>query len=492
MTSRVKKNILKLKESSTLAINEKSKDLIKSGKKIYRFGFGQSPFQIPGKIVDTLKTNAHKKQYLPIQGLTELREKISNYLLKKTGVKYPKENILITPGSKEAMLLMHVTFNGEILTPAPSWVSYEPQAEIGRNKVHWLETSRANNWFPTSKELEKYIHEAVKVSNDAPVLIDKFLNEAIEIDVDAVRDLNGDVFIAGIMQHIEEAGVHSGDSACAIPAYSISDSQIQKIKENTIKMANELDVKGLMNVQFAIKEGKIFVIEVNPRASRTIPFVSKSIGISVAKIAAKCMLGKSIKELNLPKDIKYKYYYVKEVVFPFLKFPGVDPILGPEMKSTGEVMGIGKNFGEAFAKSQIATNVIIPEKGTAFISVKDEDKRYIIDVAKKLLKLGFKLVATNGTQNFLNKNNIKCTRVNKVREGRTHIVDMIKNNQIDLIINTTQSKQAIKDSYLIRREALQYKVCYTTTIAGANALVGAIDYSKNLSVYKLQDIFKLA
>ena len=343
-----------------------------------------------------------------------------------------------------------------------------------------------------SKELEKYIHEAVKVSNDAPVLIDKFLNEAIEIDVDAVRDLNGDVFIAGIMQHIEEAGVHSGDSACAIPAYSISDSQIQKIKENTIKMANELDVKGLMNVQFAIKEGKIFVIEVNPRASRTIPFVSKSIGISVAKIAAKCMLGKSIKELNLPKDIKYKYYYVKEVVFPFLKFPGVDPILGPEMKSTGEVMGIGKNFGEAFAKSQIATNVIIPEKGTAFISVKDEDKRYIIDVAKKLLKLGFKLVATNGTQNFLNKNNIKCTRVNKVREGRTHIVDMIKNNQIDLIINTTQSKQAIKDSYLIRREALQYKVCYTTTIAGANALVGAIDYSKNLSVYKLQDIFKLA
>tara|TARA_B100000035_G_scaffold48870_2_gene37392 strand:+ start:1822 stop:5037 length:3216 start_codon:yes stop_codon:yes gene_type:complete len=351
---------------------------------------------------------------------------------------------------------------------------------------------RAMEVIYDSAELQKYINEAVKVSNDAPVLIDKFLNEAIEIDVDAVRDLNGDVFIAGIMQHIEEAGVHSGDSACAIPTYSISNSQIQLIKENTIKMANELDVKGLMNVQFAIKDEQIFVIEVNPRASRTIPFVSKSIGISVAKIAAKCMLGTSIKDQKLPKNIKHKYCYVKEVVFPFLKFPGVDPILSPEMKSTGEVMGIGKNFGEAFAKSQIATNVTIPEKGTAFMSVKDEDKKYIVDVAKKLLRLGFELVATNGTQNFLNENNIKCTRVNKVREGRTHIVDMIKNNQIDLIVNTTQSKQAIRDSYLIRREALQYKVCYTTTIAGANALVGAVDYSKNLNVYKLQDIFKLA
>ena len=294
------------------------------------------------------------------------------------------------------------------------------------------------------------------------------------------------------MQHIEEAGVHSGDSACSIPTYSINKSQIELIKKNTIKMANKLDVKGLMNVQFAIKDKKIYVIEVNPRASRTIPFVSKSIGISVAKIAAKCMLGVSIKKQKLPKVIKHKFYYVKEVVFPFLKFPGVDPILGPEMKSTGEVMGIGKNFEEAFAKSQIATNVKIPQKGTAFISVKNEDKKYVLEVAKKLLKLGFKLVATDGTQEFLSENKIDCKRVNKVREGRTHIVDMIKNNEIDLIINTTQTKQAIKDSYLIRREALQYKVCYTTTIAAANALAGAVSYSKNLEVYKLQDIFKLA
>jgi carbamoyl-phosphate synthase large subunit len=388
----------------------------------------------------------------------------------------------------------------DVLQPANSTARNKKQALEEAEKIgypiivrpSYVLGGRAMEVIYEPKELKKYITEAVRVSNDAPVLIDKFLNEAIEIDVDAVRDLNGDVFIAGIMQHIEEAGVHSGDSACSIPTYSISKMQIKLIKEITIKMANKLDVKGLMNVQFAIKDKNIFVIEVNPRASRTIPFVSKSIGISVAKIAAKCMLGVSIKKQKLPKNIKHKLCFVKEVVFPFLKFPGVDPILGPEMKSTGEVMGIGKNFGEAFAKSQIATNVIIPEKGTAFISVKNEDKKYIIDVAKKLIKLKFSLIATEGTQKFLNKNNVECKRVNKVREGRTHIVDMIKNNQIDLIINTTQTKQAITDSYLIRREALQYKVCYTTTVAGANALVDAISYSKNLSVYKLQDIFKLA
>ena len=388
----------------------------------------------------------------------------------------------------------------DVLQPANSTARNKTQALKEAEKIgypiivrpSYVLGGRAMEVIYDSQELKKYITEAVRVSNDAPVLIDKFLNEAVEIDVDAVRDLDGEVFIAGIMQHIEEAGVHSGDSACSIPTYSINKSQIELIKKNTIKMANKLDVKGLMNVQFAIKDKKIYVIEVNPRASRTIPFVSKSIGISVAKIAAKCMLGVSIKKQKLPKVIKHKFYYVKEVVFPFLKFPGVDPILGPEMKSTGEVMGIGKNFEEAFAKSQIATNVKIPQKGTAFISVKNEDKKYVLEVAKKLLKLGFKLVATDGTQEFLSENKIDCKRVNKVREGRTHIVDMIKNNEIDLIINTTQTKQAIKDSYLIRREALQYKVCYTTTIAAANALAGAVSYSKNLEVYKLQDIFKLA
>tara|TARA_Y100001980_G_scaffold45797_1_gene27059 strand:+ start:94 stop:2178 length:2085 start_codon:yes stop_codon:yes gene_type:complete len=351
---------------------------------------------------------------------------------------------------------------------------------------------RAMEVIYDSSELEKYINEAVKVSNDAPVLIDKFLNEAIEIDVDAIRDKKGEVYIAGIMQHIEEAGVHSGDSACSIPTYSISKIQLDLIKKNTIKMANKLNVLGLMNVQFAIKDKKLYVIEVNPRASRTIPFVSKSIGVSVAKIAAKCMLGETLKEINPPKERNSKYFNVKEVVFPFLKFPGADPILSPEMKSTGEVMGTGKTFEEAFAKSQISTNIEIPSGGNAFISVKNEDKKNINVVAKKLIQLGFNLVATGGTQSYLNKNNIKCLRVNKVREGRTHIVDMIKNKEIDLIINTTQNKQAIKDSYLIRREALHQKVYYTTTIAGANALVGAISHSKNLKVYKLQNIFKLA
>ena len=388
----------------------------------------------------------------------------------------------------------------DVLQPANSTARNKTQALKEAEKIgypiivrpSYVLGGRAMEVIYDSKELKKYITEAVKVSNNAPVLIDKFLNEAIEIDVDAVRDLEGEVFIAGIMQHIEEAGVHSGDSACSIPTYSISKSEIELIKKNTIKMANKLDVRGLMNVQFAVRDKKVYVIEVNPRASRTIPFVSKSIGISIAKVAAKCMLGESIKKQKLPKNIKHKYCYVKEVVFPFLKFPGVDPILGPEMKSTGEVMGIGKNFAEAFAKSQIATNVVIPQTGKVFISVKDEDKKHVLEIANKLLKLGFNLVATNGTQTYLNSKNIICERVNKVIEGRTHIVDMIKNNEIDLIINTTQTKQAIKDSYLIRREALQYKVCYTTTIAGANALAGAISYSKNLNVYKLQDIFKLA
>jgi len=351
---------------------------------------------------------------------------------------------------------------------------------------------RAMEVIYDSSELKKYINEAVKVSNDAPVLIDKFLNEAIEIDVDAIRDKKGEVYIAGIMQHIEEAGVHSGDSACSIPTYSINKTQLDHIKKNTIKMANKLNVLGLMNVQFALKDKKLYVIEVNPRASRTIPFVSKSIGVSVAKIAAKCMLGETLKKINPPKERKSKYFNVKEVVFPFLKFPGADPILSPEMKSTGEVMGTGKTFEEAFAKSQISTSIEIPTSGNVFISVKNEDKKSINTIAKKLIQLGFNLVATDGTQLYLNKNKIKCQRVNKVREGRTHIVDMIKNKEIDLIINTTQNKQAIKDSYLIRREALQQKVYYTTTIAGANALVGAIAHSKNLKVYKLQNIFKLA
>ena len=388
----------------------------------------------------------------------------------------------------------------DVLQPANSTARNKNQAVKKAKKIgypiivrpSYVLGGRAMEIIYDSHELEKYINEAVKVSNDAPVLIDKFLDQAIEIDVDAIRDCKGDVYIAGIMQHIEEAGVHSGDSACSIPTFSISKKQLELIKINTIKMANKLKVLGLMNVQFAIKDKKLYVIEVNPRASRTIPFVSKSIGVSVAKIAAKCMLGVTLKNINPPKTRKSKYFNVKEVVFPFLKFPGADPILSPEMKSTGEVMGTGKSFEEAFAKSQISTNMEIPFGGNAFISVKDEDKKNIEEIAKKLIKNGFKLIATGGTQSYLEQKKIKCKRINKVREGRTHIVDMIKNKDIHLIINTTQNKQAIKDSYLIRREALQQRIYYTTTIAGANALVGAISHSKNLKVYKLQDIFGLA
>jgi len=350
---------------------------------------------------------------------------------------------------------------------------------------------RAMEIVYSRQQLVEYISRNADVTEGHPILIDEFLEDAFEFDVDALCD-GESVHIGAIMQHIEEAGIHSGDSACVLPPYKISKQSLDEIKKITEQLSLKLKVKGLINIQFAYKNKKVYVLEVNPRASRTIPFVSKTTNTPLAKIAAQIAGGAKLNDFKLKDWRYYKHIAVKEAVLPFNKFPEESIFLSPEMKSTGEVMGIGKNFGEAFAKSQIATNVTIPDKGTAFISVKDEDKKYIINVAKKLLKLNFSLVATDGTQNFLNENKIKCKRVNKVREGRTHIVDMIKNNQIDLIINTTQSKQAIKDSYLIRREALNYKVCYTTTIAAANALVEAIDYSENLDVYKLQNIFKLA
>ena len=291
------------------------------------------------------------------------------------------------------------------------------------------------------------------------------------------------------MQHIEEAGVHSGDSACCIPPYSLTNKTLNLIKKYTEEMANELNVIGLMNVQFAIKGDEIFVLEVNPRASRTVPFVSKSIGIPIAKVGAKCMLGITLKSQKL-KKLKHNLFTIKEAVFPFIKFPGADPILGPEMKSTGEVMGVGKTFGEAFLKSQLASSVLLPSKGIVLMSIKDEDKEASIKIAQKLSKIGFKIVATKGTAEFLKSNKIPCKIVNKVREGRPHIVDMIKNNEVNLIINTTQSKQAISDSYLIRREALQHKICYTTTISGAQALSESIINVSDLNVFNLQLIYK--
>jgi len=338
-------------------------------------------------------------------------------------------------------------------------------------------------------DLRRYMREAVQVSNDAPVLLDRFLDDAIEVDVDAICD-GTDVVIGGVMQHIEQAGVHSGDSACSLPPYSLSDAVQDEIRNQTRKLAKALKVIGLMNIQFAVQGEKIFLLEVNPRASRTVPFVSKAIGKPLAMVAARCMAGKSLAEQGMTKEIIPSYYSVKEAVFPFIKFPGVDPILGPEMKSTGEVMGVGTSFAEAYAKSQLAVGVTVPQKGTAFVSVRDADKEAVIPAARDLVKQGFKLVATGGTAVALQEAGLECERINKVLEGRPHVVDMIKNDQIDLIVNTTEGKTAIADSFTIRREALQRKVTYTTTISGAHAMILAMAYPETKHVYRLQDLHK--
>ncbi len=336
-------------------------------------------------------------------------------------------------------------------------------------------------------ELRRYMRDAVKVSNDAPVLLDRFLDDAVEVDVDAICDGEA-VFIGGVMQHIEQAGIHSGDSACSLPPYSLSQEIQCELRDQVIRMARELKVVGLMNAQFAIQDDKVFVIEVNPRASRTAPFVSKAIGLPLAKIGARCMIGKSLASQDVTWEIVPDHFSVKEAVFPFIKFPGVDPILGPEMKSTGEVMGVGCSFGEAFAKSQIAAGVDLPATGLAFISVRDEDKKAVIAIARELINIGFTLCATRGTAKALEDADVSCSVVNKVMEGRPHVVDFIKNNQINLIVNTTKGRQAIADSYTIRREALQRKVNYITTIAGASATCQALRQRKPDEVYRLQDL----
>ncbi|MEN8128811.1 MAG: carbamoyl-phosphate synthase large subunit [Pseudomonadota bacterium] len=345
---------------------------------------------------------------------------------------------------------------------------------------------RAMEIVYTVEDLQRYMTEAVQVSNDAPVLLDRFLDHAVEIDVDAICD-GEQVWIGGIMEHIEQAGVHSGDSACSLPPYSLSDPVKNDIRDQVRRMAHELKVIGLMNTQLAIQDGEIYVIEVNPRASRTVPFVSKAIGLPLAKIAARCMAGKSLDSQGISQEIIPKYFCVKEAVFPFMKFLGVDPILGPEMRSTGEVMGVGRSFGEAFGKSQLAAGVILPDQGRVLFSVRDIDKSAAVEVAKALNAQGFELVATKGTARALWDNGLECTAINKVTEGRPHIVDMIKNDQIDLIVNTTEDKQAIADSFTIRRAALQHKVCYTTTIAGARAMCQALNHTQD-NIYRLQDL----
>jgi carbamoyl-phosphate synthase large subunit len=354
---------------------------------------------------------------------------------------------------------------------------------------------RAMEVVHADADLERYMREAVKVSNDSPVLLDRFLDHAVEVDIDVIADRGGAVLVGGVMQHIEEAGVHSGDSSCSLPPYSLSEGTQQRLREQVVALARALGVVGLMNTQFAIQQDEagqdaIFLLEVNPRASRTVPFVSKATGRPLAKIAARCMAGMSLAEQGATREIVPDYYSVKEAIFPFAKFQNVDPILGPEMRSTGEVMGVGRSFGAAFARAEEAANIKAPQPGKAFISVRDPDKPRVLDVARDMLRRGFSIVATGGTADYLGDHGIACERVNKVIEGRPHIVDLIKNGDICYIVNTTEGRQAIADSFSIRREALQQRVTYSTTVSGANALLLSLDHRGAGDVLALQELHK--
>ena len=338
------------------------------------------------------------------------------------------------------------------------------------------------------EDLKKYLNKAVAISPNSPVLLDKFLDDAIEVDVDAVCD-GKEVLIGGIMEHIEQAGVHSGDSACTLPPFSLSVVVQQDLIEQVRQMALKLGVIGLINVQFAIQADDIYVLEVNPRASRTVPFVSKATGLPLAKIAALCKVGMSLQEQNIRLHYPMPAFYsIKLPVFPFIKFSGVDSILGPEMKSTGEVMGIARRFGQAYAKAQLAASSNIKKRRCAFVSVRDKDKARIGEIAKRLIDLGFEIIATRGTARVLDAAGIASRRIHKVAEGRPHVLDYIKNNEIDFIVNTTEGKQAIADSFAIRRNALQHKVSYTTTLSGAEAACLAMKYEDRKTVTKLQDL----
>ncbi|MEO7063227.1 MAG: carbamoyl-phosphate synthase large subunit, partial [Dokdonella sp.] len=401
--------------------------------------------------------------------LAEDRERFQK-LIEKLGLRQPPNRI--AHNADEALALAREI--GYPLVVRPSYVLGGRAMEI----VH------------DDEDLSRYIREAVRVSETSPVLLDRFLDHACEVDVDVVADADGNVLIGGVMEHIEEAGVHSGDSSCSLPPYSLSPAIQDELRRQVTLLARELKVVGLMNTQFAVQGETIFILEVNPRASRTVPFVAKATGVALAKIAARCMVGQSLASQNATREIVPKYYSVKEAIFPFLKFQNVDPILGPEMRSTGEVMGVGRSFGAAFARAHEAAGIAPPKPGKAFLSVRDADKELLLDVARDLIRRGFGVVATGGTHTFLESHGIVCERINKVLEGRPHIVDLIKNGEIGFIVNTTEGKQAIADSFSIRRQALQQRVTYSTTVSGAKALLHSMDFLDSAEVNSLQELHK--
>src|SRR5262245_3004136 len=432
---------------------------------IVQFG-GQTPLRL---------SVALEKSGLPILGTTpdaidraEDRERFAK-LIEKLGLRQPENGVARSP--EEAFRIAERI--GYPVMVRPSYV-------LG---------GRAMEVVYDPRSLERYIREAVNASPEHPVLIDRFLKDAVEVDLDLVADRTGAVLVGGVLEHIQEAGVHSGDAACTLPPHSLSPDLVERMKDQATALARELNVVGLMNVQFAIQGKTIYVLEVNPRASRTVPFISKATGVELAKIAALCMVGKTLRELNVPRELEMKHVAVKESVFPFARFPGVDVILGPEMKSTGEVMGIANDYYSAFAKSELAAGSALPTSGTVFISVKDEDKPAMVDLAKRLRAMGFRIVATGGTHRYLKNKGIETEHVLKVTEGRPHIVDKIVDGEVDLVINTTFGKKEIADSFSIRRESLMHSVPYFTTVQAARMAVGAIErlVRGRIPVIALQD-----
>ena len=433
--------------------------------------------QTPLKLARALEANG-----VPVIGtspdsidLAEDRERFQQ-LVDKLGLKQPPNRI--ARNDQEALLLAREI--GYPLVVRPSYV-------LG---------GRAMEIVYGESDLARYVRDAVKVSNDSPVLLDRFLDNAVEVDVDIIADAEGHVLIGGVMEHIEEAGVHSGDSSCSLPPYSLSAKTQDELRRQVVELAKALKVVGLMNTQFAIQASEdgsddiVYLLEVNPRASRTVPFVSKATGMPLAKVAARCMAGKTLAGQGATKEIVPDYYSVKEAIFPFAKFQGVDPILGPEMRSTGEVMGVGRSFGAAMARAQEAGGIKAPPVGKVFISVRDPDKKRVLPVAQELVGRGYSIVATAGTAAWLREHGIDCTQINKVLEGRPHVVDLIKNGEIVYIVNTTEGRQAIADSFSIRREALQHRVTYSTTVAGAKALVHSLEYRGTGPVLALQELHK--